>query len=304
MTSMPPWNQFMIPVLQELSDDQIVSLGEIRRRVAVRVGLTEEQLVETLQSGQTVADNRIGWAVSYLTRVDALGRPSRGHYRIAQLGRKLLAEHPAGLTEAHIRAHAKPDDQWWRPKPDGFAPSLDTGLQTVLPIADPTEQIEEGITRIHEDVAVELLSRIQAQDPAFFERAVVQLLVAMGYGGSEGKAQVTKASGDEGIDGIIDQDALGINRIYIQAKRYATNNPVGRPALQAFVGALSGKADSGVMITTSRFSQDAIDYSNQVPTRVIMVDGKRLAELMIRYGVGIQETALYRVIEVDEDFFE
>jgi restriction system protein len=169
---------------------------------------------------------------------------------------------------------------------------------------DPTEQILQGIARIHADVADDLLTRLHGKEPGFFERAVVKLLVAMGYGGADRAAKVTQQSNDEGIDGIIDQDTLGLSRVYVQAKRYAPDQSVGRPEIQAFVGALSGKADGGVFITTGRFSQGAQTYAAAVPTRVILIDGKRLTELMIRYNVGVQEKQSLRIVEIDEDFFE
>lgn len=138
----------------------------------------------------------------------------------------------------------------------------------------------------------------------FFEQTVVDLLVAMGYGGAEGQAHVTAASNDGGIDGIIDQDTLGLSRVYVQAKRYAPEISVGRPEIQGFVGALSGKADGGVFITTSRFSSGAREYAEVVPTRVILIDGERLVSLMIRFGVGVQAKQTVEIVEIDEDYFE
>ncbi|HQV58972.1 MAG TPA: restriction endonuclease, partial [Ilumatobacteraceae bacterium] len=143
----------------------------------------------------------------------------------------------------------------------------------------------------------------QEQDPAFFESAVVKLLLAMGYGGAGGRGVTTSASNDGGIDGIIDQDVLGLSKVYVQAKRYAPSNSVQRPELQGFVGALSGKAERGVFISTSRFSQGAVDYVNSIPTRIILIDGQRLTQLMIDYGVGVQVQEIYKVVKIDEDFF-
>lgn len=172
-------------------------------------------------------------------------------------------------------------------------------------VAPPsTGRIEQGIKRVEAAVAVELLDRLRAGAPEFFERAVVQLLVAMGYRGADGRAQVTRTSGDEGIVGIIDSDALGINRVYVQAKRYAADSSIGRPALRGFVGALGGKGDAGVFITTSRFTREAVDYADRNPMRHILIDSDRLASLMIRYEVGVQVTDTYRAVELDEDFFE
>ena len=169
---------------------------------------------------------------------------------------------------------------------------------------DPTEQVETGIERIHHEVAAELLSRLVDQDPAFFENAVVDLLLAMGYGGVGGRGVVTDLNHDGGIDGVIDQDVLGLNKVYVQAKRYTPTNAVQRPEVQGFVGALSGKADGGVFITTSRFSAGALEWARTVPARIILIDGQRLTQLMIEYGVGVQVQRAVQIVEIDEDFFE
>lgn len=153
-------------------------------------------------------------------------------------------------------------------------------------------------------MAAELLTRLQGKDPTFFEEAVVKLLVAMGYGGTDAHVTVTQRSNDAGIDGIIDQDALGLDRVYIQAKRYATANAVQRPELQEFVGALSGKAERGVFITTSRYTSGARAYAASIPARIVLIDGARLTRLLIAYGVGVQVESTYRVVKIDEDFFE
>ena len=163
----------------------------------------------------------------------------------------------------------------------------------------PIKQVEDGVRRIHDEVSAELLSRLQGKDPAFFENAVVELLLAMGYGGTGGSGSVTQLSND----GVIDQDVLGLSRVYIQAKRYAEGNTVGRPDIQGFVGALHGRADSGVFISTSRFSTGAKAYAESTPTRIVLIDGQRLASLMIRYRVGVQVRETYSVVEIDEDFF-
>ena len=303
MTAMPAWDGFNVPVLRVLSDGSTRSLRELRRAVADQVGLTPEQRAETLPSGQPKADNRIGWATSYLTRVGALDRPQRGRYTITENGRALLAAHPSGITELDLRAQAKPGDEWWVAKPtdDSLLPGA-SAPAAVEPL-DPTEQVEQGVARIHADVAAELLERLHRQEPEFFEAAVVQLLLAMGYGGAYGTGAPTRLTHDGGIDGIIDQDALGLNKVYVQAKRYAPDNAVQKPEVQAFVGALSGKADGGLFITTGRFTSGAVGYAESAHARVILVDGKKLTELMIRYGVGVQVKQTHTVVELDEDFF-
>lgn len=306
MAEMPTWEGFMIPVLRVLSDGVTRSRGEMSDLAADVVGLSDEQRRVLLSAGQPMYANRVGWALSQLARVEALARPSRGHYTITDAGRQVLDAFPDGVTEADLdrlgkdpTSAIKPYVPSRGPATTGSAPALAT---TAL---DPTEQISEGVARITEAVSKELITRLLAKTPAFFERAVVDLLVAMGYGGTGGAALVTQLVNDGGIDGVIDQDVLGLDRVYIQAKRYGPGNAVGRPELQGFVGALSGKADGGVFITTSTFSKSAIEYATrEARTRIILIDGDRLADLMIRYGVGVQVRQTVRIVEIDEDFFE
>ena len=302
MTGLPTWEEFNLPVLSVLSDGVTRSLRELRRDVSALAGLTAQQLDEQLASGQSRSDNRIGWAASYLNRVEAVNRPGRGRYLITPFGRELLAKHPTGISEADLRAAAKPGDEWWITRPSLGGSEVQVFEETTTTL-DPTEQVEQGIARIHEEVASGLLSRLHAQDPAFFEAAVVQLLLAMGYGGVGGRGVTTAFTNDGGIDGVIDQDVLGLSKVYVQAKRYALGNAVQRPEVQGFVGALSGKADGGVFITTSRFSPGAMEWVRTVPARLILIDGQRLAELLIEYGVGVQVSQTVRIVEIDEDFF-
>jgi restriction system protein len=177
--------------------------------------------------------------------------------------------------------------------------------ETLVEDIDPIEQIESGINRIHADVGDALLLRLRESHPDFFEQAVVDLLLKMGYGGAEQRGKRIGGSNDGGVDGVINQDALGLDRIYVQAKRYADGNTVGREAIQAFVGALHGVgASRGVFITTSAFTSGARDYVKAVPSRVILIDGVRLVGLMIKYRVGVQVRQSYDIVELDEDFFE
>lgn len=307
MSEMPNWEGFMIPTLRVLSDGVTRHWREFQPLVADEVGLTDEQKAERLSSGGLKYENRIGWGVSFLTNVGALTRPSRGHYQITDAGRTLIDLFPNGAREKEIKQlgedPASPirvyQSTVTRDKPVQ-ATEIETDDAAAL---TPIEQVQNGIERINQEIAADLLDRLQGKEPGFFEQAVVDLLLAMGYGGTTGTGNVTQLSNDGGIDGVIDQDILGLNRVYIQAKRYAAGNTVGRPDLQAFVGALSGKADSGVFITTSTFSNGAREYANNVPTRIILIDGKRLTSLMIRYGVGVQVRETYKVVEIDEDFF-
>lgn len=296
----------MIPTLRAMSDGVERHWREFQPLVADAAALTDAQRVEMLPSGRKLKfHDRIGWAVSYLTIVGALDRVKRGHYVITDAGRSLLAAFPSGVRERDVRAlGADPASGIREYHSTRAQPTAEQVTEADEATAlTPIEQVQSGIDRIHEEVAADLLVRLQGREPGFFEQAVVDLLLAMGYGGTTGTGSVTQLSNDGGIDGVIDQDILGLNRVYIQAKRYGDGNTVGRPDLQAFVGALAGKADSGVFMTTSRFSEGAREYAKNVPTRVILIDGKRLTSLMIRYGVGVQVRETYKVVEIDEDFF-
>ena len=306
MTDMPSWEGFMIPTLRVLSDGIERHWRDFQPLVANEARLTEQQQTQMLPSGKGLTfHNRIGWGVSFLTNVGALQRPQRGHYQITDAGRELIGLFPNGVRERDVKALGLDPNSPIRvyqastPRAINAGPIIEVDAEALTPI----EQVQSGIERIHEEVATDLLARLQGKEPGFFEQAVVDLLLAMGYGGTTGTGNVTQLSNDGGIDGVIDQDILGLNRVYIQAKRYADGNTVGRPDLQAFVGALSGKAGSGVFITTSRFSEGAKTYAESVPTRIILINGERLTSLMIRYGVGVQARETYKVVEVDEDFF-
>lgn len=305
--TVPTWDQYMAPSLQVLSDGEVHRSRDIVEAAADLLGVTAVQREILIPSGQEQYRNRGNWALSYLSRVGAADRPSRGRYQITDVGRKLLADHPDGITEKDLRALSGDPNapHTWKAFPTSSPAQSVTAVEAEDSVLDPEEQIASGVARINGDVADQLLTRILAQDPVFFEQAVLDLLIAMGYGGAEGTATRTQLSNDGGIDGIIDQDALGLSRIYVQAKRYGPGNVVGREAIQAFVGALAGnQANQGVFITTSRFARTAIDFANSVATRVILIDGERLARLMIRYGVGVQVKRTIQIVEVDEDFFE
>ena len=306
MPEMPTWEGFIIPVLKVLSDGATRPRSEMSDLAADVVGLSDDQRKVVLGSGQPMYANRVGWALSMLTRIEALARPSRGHYAITNAGRQVLSAFPDGVTEADLAQLGEDPTSEIKPYVPSRPPSATAHPIAPTPtVLDPTEQISEGLARIEEAVSRELLSRLLEQTPAFFERAVVDLLVAMGYGGTGGIAVATQLVNDGGIDGVIDQDVLGLDKVYIQAKRYAPGNAVGRPELQGFVGALSGKADRGVFITTSTFSKGALDYARyDTKARIILIDSGRLTELMIRYGVGVQVKETVRIVEIDEDFFE
>ncbi len=293
----------MVPLLRVLSDAKERTRREVYSDVADHMQLSDEQRSEPLTSGQSKADNRVGWAVSALTRAGAVTRPTRGRYVIADAGTALLAAHPQGLTQKHL--DAIPAYRDYVPAGQGSVAGPVVPVTHTTTALDPVEQIEQGVNRLTADVAAELLKRLREQDPAFLEQSVLDVLIKMGYGGTDGQARRIGGSGDGGVDGVIDQDKLGLQRIYVQAKRYAADNTVGRETIQAFVGALHGRnVPQGIFITTSRFSPGALEYASNIGTRVVLLDGARFAELMITYGVGVQPTSTYTVVALDEDYFE
>jgi restriction system protein len=215
----------------------------------------------------------------------------------------LLAEHPHRLDEVDLRQIPAYRDRVPARRTNSFvAPVRGTERSSDL---DPVEQIDAGIARLRAEVAAQLLERLRAATPDFLEQSVLDVLVAMGYGGVEQRARRIGGSGDGGVDGVIDQDPLGLARIYVQAKRYASDNIVGRPQVQGFVGALHGQqANQGVFITTRSFSREAIDYARTVNASVILIDGERFASLMIDRSVGVQAVQTYTIVKLDEDYSE
>ncbi|MGO2650666.1 MAG: restriction endonuclease [Corynebacterium variabile] len=297
--TMPTYEGFMIPVLRILADGTSQKLRDLTDLVADSVGLTEVERSDLYESVQVVYRSRIGWAASYLNTYGMVTKPNRGVYEITAAGRELLANSGDKLTTKELVIYAKAHGIMPASAPDGKAASSSAGAASTVTAVpdesvalDPVEQIEEGVQRLNASMADELLTRLHNNDPSFFEQAVLDLLIAMGYGGAEGRATRTQLSNDGGID----QDALGLSRIYVQAKRYALDRTVARPDIQAFVGALQGaQASQGVFLTTGRFTAGAMQYAEAIQSRVILIDGERLARLMIRYGVGVQ---VERTVEI------
>lgn len=300
VSKLPVWQGFLRPILETMSDRKTRSRRELVTDVLAYMQLTDEQLGEQVATGGKRAEGRCGWALSDLVRAELVDRPRRATYQITDAGMKFLAEHTGDVSDAHLKLI---------PAYQAYTPSTPTD-QRKTPVIhestiEPLEQINEGVARLHDEVKTDLIKRIREQTPDFLESAVLELLVAMGYGGTEQKATRLGGTGDGGVDGVIDQDALGLDQIYVQAKRYGQGNTVGRPDIQAFVGALHGMgASRGIFITTSSFSPGAREYANSVSTRIILIDGERLAALMIKYGIGVQTRDVFTVVEVDEDFFD
>jgi restriction system protein len=253
-------------------------------------------------AGSAYLHNRAHWAKFYLTKAGLLESPRRGLFQITAVGREVLAGTPDKLDTKYLLKFPAFREFFRGQQSVGtFAP--ETGAERAA--ATPEEVVEGAHAAVHAALRADLLERILQNSSGFFERVIVDLLVAMGYGGSrrDASAQLGR-SGDGGVDGVINEDALGLDRIYVQAKRYARSSSVGRPEIQAFTGSLVGLgASKGVFVTTSAFSQQAIDFAARIPQRVILIDGKRLTELMTEHGVGVRTSRVLEFKRLDEDFF-
>lgn len=303
----PTYDQFIEPLLRFLAQHpEGVRSSVVYAALADQVGLNDDEREQRLPSRrQPVHHNRIGWAHDRLKRAGLSTSARRGVWTITAKGIDLVRRHPGAFTADEVEALAKvPDDSRLRGEPsEGAASETATGASVdVSASKSPDERIEDALKELNASTAAELLDLIGEASPTFFEHLVLDLLHAMGYGTNRADLQRVGGSGDGGIDGIISLDRLGLEKVYIQAKRWQAN--VGRPELQSFSGALVGRrARKGVFITTSGFTRDARDYAESVSDQVVIVDGTRLAELMIEHGVGVTHKPI-RIATVDSDYFE
>jgi restriction system protein len=250
----PDYQSLMAPVLGALADGGDHSLAELRTILAERLSLTEEDLQAKIPSGTPLFANRLHWAVTYMHQAGLLGRPKRGVVRITGRGRKVAAEHPDRVDVGVLSEFP----EFIEFKSRSHAPRQTGQPELAKTEATPREAVSNAVDEANAAVAAEVLDRVRQREPAFLERLVLAVLTAMGYGGAAGAAEHLGKSGDEGLDGVIRQDPLGLDRIYVQAKRYGASRAVGRPEIQEFVGALHGaQADRGIFITTSRFTPEA-----------------------------------------------
>ena len=309
--AVPSFDTFMHPAIVVLSDGVVRHWSEVQAAVVGAMNLTPEELGETLRGGKNRARNRALWAVQYLAKAEAVVRPRRGFLQITDIGRDLLAQHPQTLRKADIE-HLQGFQEWNRISKEAalerrLAGKTLPGDHLISSDEDdsPLESLISAVEILDQQTATDLVQRLREQEPVFLEQAVLKLLHAMGYGGSLADGQHLGQSHDGGIDGVIRQDALGIERVYVQAKRYAIGNTVGSASIREFVGALTGMgASGGVFITTSSFSSDAVKFVERVIPRVILIDGDKLGRLMVQYEVGVTVTQILKVTEVDENFFD
>lgn len=297
----PDYQSFFLPVLRALSDDLAYSSADLRGKLIATLGLSPEQLHEKLPSGrQSVFANRVAWSTFYLAKAGALRRPKRGTSLITERGHKLLQEHPNGFT---VRTLTQFPEFVAFYKPTGSTPDSKAEVQTDSS-ETPEEQLANAYQVLREALANDVLEAVRKSPPAFMETLVVDLLVAMGYGGSVADAgRAVGQSGDGGVDGVIKEDKLGLDLVYIQAKRWKES--IGRPQVQGFAGSLEGfRARKGVFITTSTFTTEARTYVQNIEKKIVLIDGKQLADLMIEHNVGVAATRTITLKRLDSDYFE
>ena len=298
--AIPSYEDMMLPLLNFASDKKEHSIYEAIEYIKNFYGITEEESAILLKSGkQSVVSNRVGWARTYLKKAGLLDSQQRARFNITDLGLSVLREKPPKITDKYLMQFKSFQEFQKRD-----VTRKTEHLETETEVKTPLEMLEDSYTTLRSNLADELLSNIAKCSPKFFENLVVDLLVGMGYGGSIIDAgQTIGKSGDGGIDGIIKEDKLGLDIIYIQAKRW--EGPVGAKEIRNFVGALAGqKANKGVFITTSCFTKEAVNFVQQIQQKVILIDGQQLAQLMIDYDIGVSLEKAYHVKRVDHDFFE
>jgi restriction system protein len=302
--SIPNYETFMLPALQLTADGHPVRRAHLTNAVADALALSANDRALMLPSGKApVYRSRAGWALTYLKQAGLVNTPARGVYEISERGREVLARSPSKIDNALLSEFV--EFRAFRER---------SGVETVSAIAvsgddssqeeSPEEALERSYQILRASLVSQLVETLRGVSPERFENIVIDVLAAMGYGGGrEGAARAVGRSGDGGIDGVIEEDRLGLDSIYVQAKRWEAN--VGRPHVQAFAGALQGhRAHKGVMITTSDFTAEAKAYAATLPTRIVLIDGLRLAEMLIDHNVGVSAEVTYIVKQIDSDYFE
>jgi restriction system protein len=304
----PDFQTLMLPLLEFLSDKNEHDTQVLLKLISDKYELTPDEREELLPSGrQKIINNRIAWARIYLHKAGLIESPKRSIFKITEVGLKVLASKPQRIDIKFLKTIPAFKDWQASFAYQSKKGENDTSQSTdeVESVKTPEELLDYSFTKLKDELAIELLDKIKSCSPSFFEKLVVDLLLKMGYGGSlKDAGQATRATNDEGIDGIIKEDKLGLDVIYIQAKRWTTQT-VGRPEIQSFVGALDGqRANKGIFITTSRFAPGAREYVKTITKKVILIDGKELADLMIEYNVGLSTKINYEVKKIDNDYFE
>lgn len=305
--AVPDYQSVMLPLLQSAGERGTeISTIDAVEALAPRLRLTEDDLKLMLPSGvQPTFVNRVGWAITYMKKAGLLEATRRGFCRITERGQELLRSKPDKINVALLKKYPE-FLEFQSLKGTRTEDKKDDGRQSsTVSVETPSEALENAYENLRDELADEMLIRLKKSSPSFFERIVVDLLVKMGYGGSRADAgKAIGKSGDGGIDGIIKEDRLGLDVVYIQAKRW-DSNPVRRPDVMQFAGALQAqRAAKGIFITTSRFTDDARSYVTQIGSKVVLIDGEQLAQLMINHDVGVSTVSLYPVKKIDTVYFD
>ncbi|MBI5807587.1 MAG: restriction endonuclease [Ignavibacteriales bacterium] len=300
----PDYQSLMLPLLKLLSDGKEHKYRELIETLAEKFHLTAEERKDLLASGnQPIFDNRVGWAKTYLKKAGLIESTQRATFVITQLGKEVLSKNPDKIDVKYLNQFSSFVEfrKFSRKDNESEEEESKNGANENT----PEEILDSAYQSIRKSLASELLQKVIDLSPSFFERLVIDLLVKMGYGGSVKDAgKAIGKSGDEGIDGTIKEDKLGLDTIYIQAKKWKTGNIVGRPEIQKFVGALAGQgAKKGIFITTSTFTKDALDYNPRNETKIVLIDGEQLAQLMIDFNIGCTTQQIYELKKIDNDYF-
>ncbi|WBA18054.1 restriction endonuclease [Salinivibrio kushneri] len=306
----PNYQAFMRPFLEVVNaaNGKEVKLRDVINQLAERFELSEEERTERLPSGkQAILDNRVGWARTYLTKSGLLQTTRRAHFMITERGIQALQDKDVVIDNQYLKRF----DEFiaFKDLKNGDScsqPQEHNGVDSAADQITPDEVLRGAYKQINEALAADILSRTRQVDPAFFEQLLIELLLAMGYGGSgAGMAHTLGKTGDNGVDGVINQDPLGVDQVYIQAKRYAEGNNIGAGEVRDFFGALNlKKAQKGIFITTSDFTSSAIQTAKGLGTRIVLINGKELASLMLRYNIGSRDEDVLYIKKIDEEFFD
>jgi restriction system protein len=303
--AIPDFQAVMRPLLVACADGEPKRLSDLELLVADTFNLTEAERLQLQPSGkQAVFENRLRWAATYLFKAGLLSRPEKGFVRITPTGQQVLQSHPTRVDNKVLMEFESFREFKKLTETGSSNPQPTVIANALIDQSTPEETLETAWQTLRENTEQELLNRIKGSSPKFFERLVLDLLVKMGYGGSRyDAAQVLGSSGDAGVDGVIKEDRLGLDLVYVQAKRW--DGPVGRPVVQAFAGSLEGqRARKGVLITTSNFTQDAWHYIDQIEKRIVLIDGVQLARLMIEHDVGTLTYQRYALKRIDSEYFD
>lgn len=301
--AIPDYQSIMLPLLRHLSDGIEHKMRDVTDELAIILGVTDDEQKELLPSGVApVFYNRTAWAKTYLKKAGLIESPRLGVVTISERGKEVLNKNPTIINVKYLKQFSE-FVEFQSPKQDDGIVVID--LSEDQSIQTPEEILESAYQKIRKSLAAELITKVVELSPVFFEKLVVELLVKMGYGGSmQDAGKAIGKSGDEGIDGTIKEDKLGLDIIYIQAKRWKPGNVVGRPEIQKFVGALAGQgAKKGIFITTSNFTKEAIEYTPRNETKIVLIDGTQLAQLMIDYNLGCSLQQTFEVKKIDGDYF-